>query len=241
MQEHEMIKEYFALSDIGNKRKNNEDVFASLIDYGFFALADGMGGHKAGEVAAKEAISFICSSIKQVLLQTKPEITLDQLSQHVKNLFENANNWIYRLSKTDESLMGMGTTLCSVLFLQEKLLFSHVGDSRVYCFRENELYLMTKDHSAFVRSKQKQLRLKKILTQVIGTPKTIEPEIGFHEIKKNDLFLVCSDGLTDFVKKEYIRLILSSNGTLEKKAKLLIETAKKQGSTDNITVLLIKT
>ncbi|NBO23782.1 MAG: serine/threonine-protein phosphatase, partial [Chlamydiae bacterium] len=172
--EKEWIKEYFGLSDVGPKRLNNEDVFATLQEYGFFALADGMGGHRAGEIAAKEAISYICTSIKQVMIQSYPQVNLNQLSFNLKKLFENANDWIYRLSRSDESLFGMGTTLCSLLFLEEKVLFSHVGDSRIYCYREKELYLMTKDHSAFVYSKHKNHRLKKILTQVIGTPKVID-------------------------------------------------------------------
>lgn len=235
------IQEFFGLSDIGVKRTTNEDVFAFLKEYGFFALADGMGGHRAGEIAAKEAISYMCSAIKQVLIQSQPELSFNQLTNHIKTLFENANDWIYRLSRSDERLLGMGTTLCSLLFLNQKVLFSHIGDSRVYFLREGQLQLITKDHSVYIPSKTRSHKLKKILTQVIGTPKVIEPEVGCLDANPNDLYLICSDGLSDYVKEDYIKLILSSKGTLERKANLLVETAKNQGSTDNITVVLIRT
>lgn len=235
------IKACFGLSDIGVKRVNNEDVFAFLLEYGFFALADGMGGHKAGEIAAKEAISYVCSSIKEILIQSNSESKIEQLSYHLKKLYENANDWIYRLSKTNENLTGMGTTLCSALFLKNKILFSHIGDSRIYCLRDSTLHLITKDHSVMVPIKNKPTKTRKILTQVIGTAKLVNPQIGLFEQQEHDLFLICSDGLTDYVKKGYIEIILKSQFTIEKKANLLIETAKNQGSTDNITVLLIQT
>lgn len=241
MKKDAFIKECFGLSDIGVKRVNNEDVFAFLLEYGFFALADGMGGHKAGEIAAKEAISYLCSSIKEVLVQSSSPSKIEQLSNHLKKLYENANDWIYRLSKTSENLTGMGTTLCSALFLDNKILFSHIGDSRIYCLRGSNLLLITKDHSVMVPLKNKPSKARKILTQVIGTPKAINPQIGLFEQQEKDLFLICSDGLTDYVKNGYIELILKSQVSIEKKANLLIETAKNQGSTDNITVLLIQT
>ncbi len=236
-----LIKDCYALSDIGVKRKQNEDVFASLEELGFFALADGMGGHRAGDVAAKEAINYLCSSVKEVLGYIEPSIEIDQLSLKLKRLFENANDWIYRLSQTSEALLGMGTTLCSILFLEENIVFSHIGDSRIYCLRGETLNLITEDHAATIRIKSKSPHLKKILTQVIGSSKEVHPQVGCFEKKPHDLYLICSDGLSDFVPKEYIRLILQSPKDLKTKASLLIETAKNQGSTDNITVLLIQT
>ncbi len=227
------------MTDVGVKRINNEDVFDYLIEYGFFALADGMGGHKAGEIAAKEAIAYLCNSVKEIIAQSNTQFEKD-LATKIKRLFENANDWIYRLSKTNESLTGMGTTLCSILFLQNQVLYSHIGDSRIYFLRDSTLNLVTNDHSMIIPPKAKNPKARKILTQVIGSSKGINPEIGSFEYKEKDLFLICSDGLSDFVKPEYIKLILKLEISLEKKAAILIETAKRQGSTDNITVILVQ-
>jgi len=233
------IKDFFGSSDIGTKRTSNEDVFAHLTDCGFFALADGMGGHKAGEVAAREAIQYICSSIKHLNLSENPK-SLEQISSNLKKLFENANDWIYKLSRSHENFFGMGTTLCSLLFIEKNVIFSHIGDSRIYRLRQNELTLLTKDHSTILRNKQNQMRMKKFLTQVIGSSKIVLPQVEILNVLENDLYLICSDGLSDFVKKEYIELILKSKLNLKDKTNFLIETAKNQGSTDNITVLLVQ-
>ena len=232
-----LVKEFCGITDIGTNRVTNEDVFASLVECGFFALADGMGGHKAGEVAAKEAISFICSSIKHIHT-SHDQKNLEQLSLSLKKLFENANDWIYKLSRSHENFFGMGTTLCSLLFFDSKVIFSNVGDSRIYLFRKNELILLTQDHSTIVKNKQN--KTKKFLTQVIGSSKVISPQIESLDPEDGDLYLICSDGLSDFIKNEYIQLILKSKFNLEEKTKILIETAKKQGSTDNITVILVQ-
>ena len=232
-----LVKEFCGITDIGTKRITNEDVFASLTECGFFALADGMGGHKAGEVAAKEAISFICSSIKHIYTGHDQK-NLEQVSLSLKKLFENANDWIYKLSRSHENFFGMGTTLCSILFFDSKVIFSNVGDSRIYLFRNYELILLTQDHSTIVKNKQN--KSKKFLTQVIGSSRIISPQVESLDPLEGDIYLICSDGLSDFVKSEYIQLILKSKFNLEEKTKLLIETAKKQGSTDNITVILIQ-
>lgn len=235
------IKQAISVSDIGVKRIKNEDFFASLIECGFFALADGMGGHKAGEVASKEAINYLCSAIKEVLLKNQNSADKKGLGLEIKKLFENANEWIYRLSRTHEDYLGMGTTLCSLLIHHEKIFFGNIGDSRIYCLRQKKLYQMTDDHAAIVAQKGAQKKKRKVLTQVIGSPKEIKPQIGMVDLEKEDLFLICSDGLSDFVTHDYIQLILNSNTSLEKKASLLIETAKNQGSNDNITLILIET
>jgi protein phosphatase len=230
----------FGLSDIGSKRLMNEDVFAELKEHHFFVLADGMGGHRAGEVAAKEAVFYLCDAIKELLSQLQKSADLDTLIKKILKVFENANHWIYHLSHTNENLHGMGTTLCSLLFHNDHIVYSHVGDSRIYRLRNNKLELITKDHSVLMRSKTQQTKLRKMLTQVIGTPKQIYPQVGSCKLEKGDLYLLCSDGLSDFVAFSDIELILKRSYSLKEKTKILIRIAKNLGSLDNITVLLVE-
>lgn len=241
MEKSLLIKQAISITDVGVRRIKNEDFFAAMIDCGFFALADGMGGHKSGEIAAKEAVNYLCNAIKEVLYKNQNLMDEKILEQEIKKLFENANEWIYRLSRTHEDYLGMGTTLCSLLIHHEKIFFGNIGDSRIYCLRRKKLYQITDDHAAIVSQKGSQKKKRKVLTQVIGSPKEIQPQIGMIDLEKEDLYLICSDGLSDFVPHDYLQLILNSNTPLQKKASLLVETAKTRGSNDNITVILIET
>lgn len=229
------IKQSVSLTDIGVKRSKNEDFHAALPDCGFFAIADGMGGHRAGEVAAQEAVNYLCNAVKELLITTS-----SGFEKEIRRIYENANDWIYRLSRTNEAFFGMGTTLCSLLILKDKLIFGHIGDSRIYCLRQKRLHQITLDHVAMIREKGRSHQKRKVLTQVIGSSKFIEPQIGQIAIQTDDIYLICSDGLSDFVSQEYIQLILNSRFTLQDRVSLLIETAKQQGSKDNITIIAIE-
>ncbi|MCB1107954.1 MAG: serine/threonine-protein phosphatase, partial [Chlamydiia bacterium] len=125
----------FGLSDIGHIRKNNEDVFHSLKELGFFALADGMGGHNAGEVAAKEAVKFVSASVEELFASSKKDWNIFDLSSFNKICIENANSWVHHLGNKKKAYSGMGTTLCTLLFHERSLIYGHVGDSRIYRFR----------------------------------------------------------------------------------------------------------
>lgn len=235
-----MTPHCFGLSDIGACRQNNEDVWISLPQLGFFALADGMGGHQAGEVAAQETINHLCNFIKQ----TKPEEFLDWL--HIlRYAIEEANLWVYQMGSKTAELAGMGTTLCCLLLSEKSVIYAHVGDSRIYRLRSRKLELLTQDHSLFTKwlktckKTSTPFPYKNVITRAIGTSPKANPEIAYSEYLPDDLFLLCSDGLSDVLSLEDIEKSLLDITDLETVGKNLVEKAKLKGSCDNITLLLI--
>jgi len=241
--------EAHGLSDVGPIRRNNEDVWASLLEHRFFAVADGMGGHKAGEIAAKEATRLLCEYAQDLLfISSKERLTKKKIMSHLEKSFSHANNHVFKLGENHQDLKGMGTTLCCLYFYRSIAIFAHVGDSRIYRFRKNKLKLLTKDHSLENKLTKKKLLkrnqslpppYKNVITRAIGTMAKVTTDTSFAHVKEGDLFLMCTDGLSDFVKKKYIENILLSSHPLSRKSKSLIQEAKKMGSCDNITALLI--
>ena len=241
----------FATSDIGLVRKNNEDVFRAMHKEQFFILADGMGGHRSGEVAAAKAVEYMCLAIRNLFLQSKNSLKLESVSSHMRALIENTNLWVHHLSYTDPILKGMGTTLASVLFINQNIVYSHVGDSRIYRFRKNTLTRLTKDHSydrkipwmqegAFSESTNQVSSLRKrVLSQAIGTSIAIKPDVEIQDAKEGDIYLLCSDGLSDVVSDKEISEIIESRSSLQEKGKELVAKAKSGGGHDNITLLLL--
>jgi protein phosphatase len=230
---------FAGLSDIGLSRPNNEDVWAAVPEMGFFALADGMGGHQAGEVAAKVAVDELCRRVQTSSLD--PVLTL-------RLAIEKANEKVYEKGKKNQTLNGMGTTLCCLYWTQEAVIYAHVGDSRIYRFRKNKLEQLTQDHSLFAKwLSQGQAKTcetpypyKNVITRAIGTAKRVTPEIAMAEYESGDLFILCSDGLTDALPFKDMEKILERSDSLDAAAARLIEKAKIKGSNDNITVLLIQ-
>ena len=134
------------ISDIGRVRQNNEDVWGEIPEHHFFVLADGMGGHQAGEVAAREAIDHLSKSAKKIRSRDRLELMIE-----LRHAIEKANQWVYRLGKKTDSLNGMGTTLCCLIWSEDMVVYAHVGDSRVYRYRDKKLELLTQDHSLLAK------------------------------------------------------------------------------------------
>lgn len=240
---------HFVLSDIGLARQNNEDVWSHKIDCSFFALADGMGGHKAGEVAAKEAVSFMCSSIEEIFVSTDTRWKTSELKSCLKLFMENTNSWVYHLSKKTQKFHGMGTTLCTLLFYEKELILGHVGDSRIYLFRDQKLDQLTKDHSLknelinqgkFIDTEGKPFLHKNVLTRAIGPHRNVLPELDVVPVKPGDVYLMCSDGLSDYVSDAEIASLIKQKRTPKTASAALVEAAKKNGGNDNITVVMVK-
>ena len=229
------------LSDIGLCRPNNEDVWVAMPDIGFFALADGMGGHLAGEVAAKEAIDHLSNSVKTI-----PEGDPLERMLELKKAIEKANSWVYQLGKEEDALNGMGTTLCCLMWLENVIIYAHVGDSRIYRLRNQKLELLTQDHSLFARwlklskNSKTPFRYKNVITRAIGTAPRANPEVAISRCLSGDLYFLCSDGLSDVLSLEEIEKILNLSPNLEKASKRLIDRAKIKGSSDNITILMVE-
>jgi len=235
---------FCGISDIGLSRPTNQDVWTANPEFGFFALADGIGGRKAGDIAAKEALNILCESIRRLSDTTDRFHNPLALDDEIRAAIKEANRWVYKMSCESLALQGMGTTLCCLLWTSERVYYAHVGDSRIYRFRNEKLELLTRDHSLLARWLSKKrftqpLPPKNIITRAIGTARFVDPEISFCPYVSGDIYMLCSDGLSDVVSKDDLQKILRNSSSMERAAKKMIESAKKMGSGDNITVLII--
>ncbi len=235
-----------SLSDVGLVRPHNEDACKILEKERFFVLADGMGGHQAGEVASKEAVEQLCKLFQQRFPLPKSK---GEAKQWLKQLIQEVNQSIYRMGCQIQTLRGMGTTLCCTFFHPEGLIYGYVGDSRIYLLRHRQLLQLTQDHSLLQelidlgqlsKEQAEGFLYKNIITKAIGTEPFVEPTIRDLSLETGDCILMCSDGLTDMISREEIQLILNQ-GTPEEMAKTLVYRAKQKGGYDNITVIVIKT
>ncbi|HAB98891.1 MAG TPA: serine/threonine-protein phosphatase [Parachlamydiales bacterium] len=239
---------FHGLSDVGAVRTNNEVAWGAWPDEGFFALADGMGGHLAGEVAAKETVEQVSRAfVKRMLGLGRKE--KETMVEAMEASIASANQWVYQMSRRQKKYAGMGTTLCCLYWTHEMVVYAHVGDSRIYRWRNHKLELLTKDHSLFEKwlgfGKRAQecktpYPYKHVITKAIGTHSKLEPEIAVCTYEPGDLFLLCTDGLSDVVSTMEMQEILCKATHLEEAAEKLIQQSKFKGSSDNITVLMIQ-
>ncbi|MCH9612873.1 MAG: Serine/threonine phosphatase stp [Chlamydiia bacterium] len=227
----------FGISDRGLVRPNNEDVYLERPEDGYFLLADGMGGHQAGEVASKEVVSYIEKRMSSLLSSGEPFASIESVAKQLKQLIENASSWVHYLGSSHDHLEGMGSTLCMMLFFQTHLICAHIGDSRIYSFRNGTLSQLTEDHSAYRRAEAGPYR---VLTRAVGTQMLTEPEVSMVPVQLGDFYLMCSDGLSDLVSDQVIGEILSLSATIQEKSLRLVEEAKAMGGRDNITLVLVE-
>ncbi len=246
------------ISDKGKVRANNED--SHLLDpaLGLFMVADGMGGHKAGEVASQMAIETIARFIRDNYpkVSERPGFfkkTFSSVQSHtdvlVREAIESANQEIYELSMRDEEKRGMGTTLVLVLLTPEGYTIAHVGDSRIYLISPDVIKQITKDHSLvreqiergiLTPEEARKSNLKNVITRSIGHKDTVEPDIAYHRFREGDYLLLCSDGLTDLVEDEEIKEItIDESIILEDRARKLVDLANERGGKDNITIVIL--
>lgn len=235
----------FAVTDIGRKRKLNQDcVYASEKAVGnlpnLFIVADGMGGHKAGDFASKCAVETI-HDLAVRSFEKNPVLIL-------KKAIETANESIHRKSEEDESYEGMGTTVVAASCLGKYLQIANVGDSRLYVVGD-EITQITKDHSlveemirmgGIDRAAARNHPDKNIITRAIGVNDTVEIDFFTVELKPQEKVLMCSDGLTNMLEDGEILTIVKAQGSIEEKAKKLISVANDRGGKDNISVILIE-
>lgn len=236
----------FGQTNKGLVRQNNEDSWDQLPEHNFYVIADGMGGHQAGEVASSEAVSAICKIIRKQLSEIK-KLSLKEMREIIYQAIEEVNQVVYQLASTSDELKGMGTTLCCICFQEDGLVYGHVGDSRLYRLRKGKLKLLTKDHSLLgemldlgqiEESQVAEFQYKNILTKAIGTESFISPTVYVGDLDDSDIYLLCTDGLTDLLSREEMELILNSSDSLQESARILIDEANQRGGHDNITVLL---
>jgi protein phosphatase len=239
-------------SDIGLVRVNNEDSWLTSLEKQIFLLADGLGGHQAGEVAARESIECffaIFSAWKKehggsLAQNEEPKKLEDQIEDCLKACFAQTNSYLFQLSFSHELLRGMGTTFCSLSFHDHVAAVAHVGDSRIYRLRNNTLEQLTKDHcwtkGFFVDQEPENMPRKGVLTRALGTTPRVEATIQIMDVSPKDLFLICSDGLSDMLEQDEIEKILCMPLTVGERVRTLISAAKENGGADNVTVVLVE-
>ncbi len=228
---------FFGISETGFVRSNNEDVWWADPAKQFYVLADGMGGHQAGEVAATFAVESMRKSIQA--LSEHP--TVEEACQLLRKAIAKANTKVFKESHDHSDYAGMGTTLSCFLLVENFLIYGHIGDSRLYRYR-TKLQLLTEDHSLrqAVSTKDSALLTRNMITRAIGTHAEVLPDIGVIPLHSKDIYMLCSDGLSDYVEGQTITRILSSPVSLEEMGRNLVESALEKGGNDNITLLLVR-
>ncbi|EPP35676.1 phosphatase 2C family protein [Chlamydia ibidis] len=240
--------EYFGLSDIGMVRTRNEDFWQVNLDSRVVAIADGMGGRLGGEVASYEAVVRLIEMIN-AYHENLEDLEDEKYKEALQMILSKVNGLIYEHSLVEAHLRGMGTTLSFMHFLQNKAWLFHIGDSRIYRLRNGVLSCLTEDHSLENRLKNryklpkqsdKMYSYRHILTNVLGSRPYIVPDIREITYEKEDLYVLCSDGLTNMVSDADIREILTQPSTLEESSNILISLANSRGGSDNVTVVLVR-
>lgn len=237
------------ISDIGRVRQNNEDVWAQIPELQFYVLADGMGGHQAGEIASREAVQTFCALIKDLHQENDAPYSLQELRRNVSWIIEEVNAAIYKMGRADQELRGMGTTLCSLHFYQDGLVYAHVGDSRIYRLRHKHMVQLTKDHSLLrqlidmgqvTEQRAPEFMYKNIITKAIGTEPSVDPSVHATHVEPDDIYMMCSDGLSDLLTTKEMEEVINHAESLQQAAQTLVDRANEMGGHDNITVVIAK-
>lgn len=245
---------YEALSDIGNVRKVNEDFLgAELLDVsgrptGIFVIADGMGGHNKGELASKIAVENTINLLKEKIKQGYSDDNPAFIIESIIKSYEDSNSKIIKMASSNEEYKGMGTTLTTAVILHNRLYIGNVGDSRCYIFRGNRLERLTNDNSLVQELVFKGLITedearvhpqRNLITRAVGLDKVLKVDIYEKEVAKGDQILLTTDGLTSMISSEDIQSVLTSSESITKNCTVLVEKAKTNGGSDNISVINI--
>lgn len=244
-----MKLEFFSATDTGRARTNNEDSVALDESCALAVLADGMGGYNAGEVASSMATSIINSEMSRWLTESATTATVQDIRRALEICVGNANAAVFRAAHANAHYSGMGTTLVAGVFRGADLVIGHIGDSRCYRLRQGELVQITRDHSllqeqidaGLLTPEQAALSMNKnLVTRALGVDDAVLLEVHEHAVEPGDVYLMCSDGLSDMVRDQDIAKILQMPLATELRAKALVDTANAHGGRDNITVLLVQ-
>lgn len=238
----------------GVVRSHNEDSVAHDASIGLVVLADGMGGYNAGEVASGIAVSVLSSEVGHHLKDARPEdlndaneeLGLALLRENVKK----SNLSIFHAAQSQPQYAGMGTTIVTALFYDNRMAVAHIGDSRLYRLRDEELECLTRDHSLLQeqidsglisKDDARQSKNKNLVTRAVGIDADVEPELQMYDVRAGDVYLLCSDGLNDMVEDEDIAMTIQMlRNNLPLAATQLIQMANDNGGRDNISVILVK-
>ncbi|HVX89916.1 MAG TPA: Stp1/IreP family PP2C-type Ser/Thr phosphatase [Gemmatimonadales bacterium] len=233
-----------ARTDVGIVRSGNEDNYLMLADRGIFIVADGMGGHAAGEVASEMAVRLISRD-----LGTVRGVPDEEVAERMRQAIRGANAAIYERTLTEHDKRGMGTTATALVLLPNRFLLGHVGDSRAYRMRDGRFEQLTKDHS-YVQEQvdaglltPEQARVhpySNVITRCVGANQDVIPDTYTGDLRAGDVVLLASDGLTGMLEDEHIHKILQAPGGPQDWVDAMINDANRRGGLDNITAIVVR-
>jgi serine/threonine protein phosphatase PrpC len=244
-----MIYEICHQTDPGLIRDNNEDSVTFDPASNLCILADGMGGYNAGEIASGMATAFIKSEMGRWLSQAGKHASAREVRRALEICVENANHSIFNAANSNSQYSGMGTTLVLGVFQGTRLMLGHIGDSRCYRLRDGQLKQITKDHSllqeqidaGLITPQQALVSVNRnLVTRALGVEDSVLLDVNEYQVEAGDIYLMCSDGLSDMIGDEAIEAILAGSKSLEQSARHLVVAANDSGGRDNISVLLAK-
>jgi len=231
-------------TDVGVVRSGNEDAFLMVPDSGVFIVADGMGGHAAGEVASEMAVQIVGRSLDGVLGRSDEET-----AEVIRKGIVEANSSIFQRTLVEQDKRGMGTTVTAMVINGERYMIGQVGDSRAYLFRDGQLLQITKDHSyvqeqvdaGYLTPAQARTHpYSNVITRCVGANSDVAPDVYGGTLRSNDLFLLASDGLTGMLEDEDLLTILSTGRSPGELVDRLISESNRRGGLDNVSVILVR-
>ncbi|MFV2003874.1 MAG: Stp1/IreP family PP2C-type Ser/Thr phosphatase [Gammaproteobacteria bacterium] len=245
----------YGQTDSGLHRNHNEDTIGYDENIALAVLADGMGGHRCGEIASAITVSTILEFAREKIKQLKTsgsdkETISNMQSLVIREAVTLANKNVYDSSQSNAQYRGMGTTVVAIMFYDDQFTVAHVGDSRLYRLRNNELEQITRDHSytqelldcgIYTPEQAENSAHKNLITRAIGIDEKVQIDIQSGSVKTDDIYLLCSDGVNDMIDDELIKSIMTKNNdNLEKTASEIIRSANEHGGKDNISALLAR-
>jgi protein phosphatase len=231
-------------TDVGVIRSGNEDSYLMVPDRGIFVVADGMGGHAAGEVASEMAVRYVARE-----LDSLRGLSDEQVAERMRGAIRTANGAIFQRTLTEHDKRGMGTTVTALTLYEARFLIGQVGDSRAYLLRDNKLSQLTKDHSyvqeqvdaGYLTPEQARTHpYSNVITRCVGANSDVMPDIYVGTVKPGDLFLLASDGLTGMLEDYQLAELLSPERMPQDEVDSLIAEANRHGGLDNITDILVR-
>lgn len=240
--------EFASLTDPGQVRDNNEDSVACDTAMGIAVLADGMGGYNAGEIASAMAVTLIRAELAEWLKSSAGRVSTGNIQRALELCVLHANQAIYNAAIANIQFTGMGTTLVSGVFSPNRVVLAHVGDSRCYLWRQQKLVRLTRDHSLLQEQldaglitpeQAKVASNKNLVTRALGVDAIVDVDLMVHSPQLDDVYLMCSDGLSDMLDDEKIASIMLEEMPISAKVARFIQQANAAGGRDNISVILV--
>jgi serine/threonine protein phosphatase PrpC len=239
----------YGLSDVGLSRDHNEDSISWDIELGLIMLADGMGGHNAGEIASELAVTAIRDALLDVLTPEMLDTKLIKSDEALREAVVYANEEIHEQANRRIECAGMGTTVVITLFHDDKVTYAHVGDSRIYRLRHGEYKQLTQDHSlvqemidnGYLSQEEAMISSSRnLITRALGIAPEVEVDVKTEVLDGDDVYLLCSDGLSDLLsEQDMARILTEQRDRLGDAAQHLVDLANERGGNDNISVILV--